>query len=154
MSFAELKSETGNQKLFLKRPGRNVLAVVGAFKTDLRRSRIHAIHRSLQIRRPRRYPQHSSAGCEKRSVAPGGTGMKDLHAFHFARVFESHNLFAYFVGARISAGRNDHTHRGVRRPAKISFADPAVNRSLKRFQQIALETRQDGLRFRFAESAM
>src|SRR5258706_1530120 len=99
--------------LCLERSPRNVLPVMRPVKPNLLASLISPLHRSLQLRRPCRHPEHPPAGCVKRPIALRGARVKYFHTVNSARFFEPRNLLPHVKRPRISSRRHHHARRRI-----------------------------------------
>src|ERR1700675_3607517 len=107
-------SEVSRNPLALfQRPRRDIFAVVGALKADLRASLIGALHRRLQLRCPRRYSEHAASRSIESLVAFGSAGVEDLYAVQLRCILQTGNILARLVAPRITARSHHYAHRRI-----------------------------------------
>src|SRR5437660_4536651 len=125
------------------------------YKPDSRDGLVRPLHRVFQICGPRSNAQNAASGGEVNVIAVAGRGVKNLDALELSRPFQTCNFFPGLERARVAAGSNHHTNRGVGSPAEnvIVYKSP-FHRSLEGIEQVAFEAHQDGLRLRVAEAAV
>src|SRR6267154_764695 len=140
--------------LLPQRPRRNILPIMRPVKTDLLASLIRSAHRSLQIPSPRRNSQHPSPRCIKLFISFRSPRMKNLHTLNRRSPIQSHNILPYLKRPRIPSRRHHHAYRRIRRPLKIPFAHPPLNRRFQRLHQVALQPHQNRLRLRIPKPAI
>ena len=68
------------------------------------------------------------------------------------RFIQTGNDFAFFITARISGGRHDDADGGLRRPTQFDVRQTAVGDGAERLHQIAVETHENRLCLRIAET--
>src|SRR5579872_7410233 len=141
-------------KLLLQCTGGNVFAIVGAAEADLFHRLIGSLDGGLKTGRTRGNSQHAPTSSEIRVVMLRRTRVKDLHPRSFFGLFQPADFLAYFESARVSSRGHHDAHRSIRRPAEVTVADPAVNRSFERLYQITLQAQQNWLRLRIAEATV
>src|SRR5690349_14157417 len=143
-----------NRNLLLHRPGRNVLAIMGALKLNSGYTVICAFDGTFQVHGSCGYSQHSPSGSEITAIVLRRACMEDFHAFYFAGFFESDNFFANIKCSRVSTGCHDDADGGIARPAKIALTDASFDRGFQCFRQVTFHAHHDRLSFGISEAAI
>src|SRR5271157_4391709 len=138
----------------LQPASRDVFAIVHAIEADLHDRVISPLHRVGQVFSPRGHTQHAPARGVVRAVAAVRPGMENLHPVHAVRFVNAADDLTRLERAGISAGRHDHAHGWLGRPAEIAIADAALDRRFNGLDQVALHAHHDGLRLRITEAAV
>src|SRR4030095_16930867 len=133
---------------------RDVLPIMHPFKSDFVDCVVGPLHGDLQAWRPRGYAQNPASGGKVDVVAIAGCGVKYLDAFQTSRLLHAGDLLPSLECSRISARRDHHANRSIRRPVRIDLSQTAIHRRFEDIDQVTLHAHENRLRLRISEATI
>ena len=97
-----------------------------------------------------RYAEHAAAVRYQLAVLDGGAGVEYERVGH---IVQTGDLLALFVGLRIAAGRHADAAGGIVRPLDVNVLELFVDNGIEDVEQVGVQSGQDSLRLRVAETA-
>src|SRR5712691_6088971 len=130
----------------------DVVPIVHAVETDAFNDFVGAPLRHLDRVTQGRHAQHAPTVGDDGAIFQGRPRVK--HPEVFSRRWESRYDVAFFRGAGITGGSENHPERGAAVPFRLDAVEPPVRGALDQLEQVAFQAQQNRLRFRIAEAAV